>query len=298
MRVLLLFSAAVSGALSLTMAVFLRAHRGHAGFAQWTAGTAMVSASFLLAALRGSIPVAASVVGVNVAVLAALPLFADGTLRFLGAGRLHRVWYLLVAVPLTACLYFLFAIDDTAARTAILMAASAPCFAACAALLVARRPACSSSLVTVLAAQFGLFTVATGVRGVWVYGRTGFDLFSESPAQYLFFGLSVVLHLGITITFILLTTERVTAQLGAAHAELEARVEQLQAALSEVKTLQGLLPICASCKRIREEDGSWTQVEVYVRERSQAEFSHGLCPECLPKFLSPDAARGRRSTST
>jgi hypothetical protein len=64
------------------------------------------------------------------------------------------------------------------------------------------------------------------------------------------------------------------------NAELETRNNELQEALIKVKTLSGLLPICASCKKIRDDQGYWLQVEVYIREHSDAEFSHGLCPDC------------------
>ncbi|MGH7521912.1 MAG: MHYT domain-containing protein [Gemmatimonadales bacterium] len=58
---------------------------------------------------------------------------------------------------------------------------------------------------------------------------------------------------------------------------------ELRQAMAEVKTLQGILPICASCKRIRAEHGQWQAVESYVREHSNAEFSHGLCPDCAAR---------------
>lgn len=66
--------------------------------------------------------------------------------------------------------------------------------------------------------------------------------------------------------------------------EGERLVRELQAALAEVKTLHGIIPICASCKRIRDDAGAWQQLEVYVRERSDAEFSHGVCPACAIKL--------------
>jgi PAS domain S-box-containing protein len=56
---------------------------------------------------------------------------------------------------------------------------------------------------------------------------------------------------------------------------------------AQVKTLRGLLPICANCKKIRDDRGYWNQIESYVREHSEAEFSHGICPECAAK-LYPD----------
>ncbi len=58
---------------------------------------------------------------------------------------------------------------------------------------------------------------------------------------------------------------------------------QLQHALAQMKVLRGLLPICSGCKRIREE-GEWIPVEVYIRNRSDADFTHAICPECFPRL--------------
>lgn len=67
----------------------------------------------------------------------------------------------------------------------------------------------------------------------------------------------------------------------------ERTIAQLQDALGKVKTLGGLLPICAHCKRIRSDQDYWVQIESYIRSHSEVEFSHGLCPECLRKYY-PD----------
>jgi CheY-like chemotaxis protein len=68
------------------------------------------------------------------------------------------------------------------------------------------------------------------------------------------------------------------------NAELAVRNQELQEALAKVRTLRGLLPICASCKKIRDDQGYWQQVEVYVRDHTEAEFSHCLCPDCAKKL--------------
>ncbi len=64
---------------------------------------------------------------------------------------------------------------------------------------------------------------------------------------------------------------------------------ELREALAQVKRLQGLFPICSGCKRIRDDDGYWNQIEVYISEHSEAEFSHSICPECISR-LYPEAA--------
>lgn len=71
--------------------------------------------------------------------------------------------------------------------------------------------------------------------------------------------------------------ERVLALQG----RLAQRVRELEEALSQVKVLQGIIPICMYCKRVRNEREYWEKVEQYVAERSDARFSHGICPECV-----------------
>jgi DNA-binding response OmpR family regulator len=63
-------------------------------------------------------------------------------------------------------------------------------------------------------------------------------------------------------------------------------IAQLQLALANVKRLHGLLPICCYCKKVRDDRGYWNQIELYLREHSDAEFSHGLCPECAARHYS------------
>jgi DNA-binding response OmpR family regulator len=71
--------------------------------------------------------------------------------------------------------------------------------------------------------------------------------------------------------------------------QLTARVEELRCALEHIKTLQGILPVCIYCKRILDSEGFWNQLEVYVIQHSNAEFSHGICPECAKKLKWPGA---------
>ncbi|MFO7890066.1 MAG: two-component regulator propeller domain-containing protein [bacterium] len=69
--------------------------------------------------------------------------------------------------------------------------------------------------------------------------------------------------------------------------EREKLIQELTSALDNVKTLKGMLPICARCKKVKDDQGYWQQVDEYVRDHSETEFSHGLCPECMKK-LYPD----------
>ncbi|MEW6666528.1 MAG: MASE3 domain-containing protein [Thermodesulfobacteriota bacterium] len=81
------------------------------------------------------------------------------------------------------------------------------------------------------------------------------------------------------------------------EAERGRLIRDLQEALAKVKQLSGLLPICASCKKVRDDKGYWTKIETYIRDHSEAEFSHGFCPECeqrlYPDYSGEGKAQGR-----
>jgi len=75
-----------------------------------------------------------------------------------------------------------------------------------------------------------------------------------------------------------------------AETERDKLISELQQAMSEVKTLSGLLPICSSCKKIRNDEGYWEGIEKFISERSEAEFSHGICPNCRKKLFPESQA--------
>lgn len=84
---------------------------------------------------------------------------------------------------------------------------------------------------------------------------------------------------------------RARVRVGERVVELESalaeRIDALQDALDHIKTLQGILPICMHCHKIRSDKDSWERLEKYISEHTEAEFSHGLCPECMKKYY-PD----------
>jgi hypothetical protein len=106
----------------------------------------------------------------------------------------------------------------------------------------------------------------------------------------LFSNLTTSLHRGFALRAEL---ERALRELEASRhvreEELQARVQQ---ALNEVKVLSGLLPICAWCKRVRDDEGYWDKLEAYIAKNSQASFTHSICPRCLDSLDGPDGKRG------
>jgi integral membrane sensor domain MASE1 len=92
-----------------------------------------------------------------------------------------------------------------------------------------------------------------------------------------FMGVTSVMIMGLATV----VTERKRAE-----ANLEKLVLELQGALSRIKTLKGLLPICSVCKKIRDDEGYWNHIEIYIRHHSEADFTHGLCPTCAQKLYA------------
>lgn len=74
-------------------------------------------------------------------------------------------------------------------------------------------------------------------------------------------------------------------------------IDELKESMATVKILRGLLPICASCKKVRDDKGYWSRIEEYISSRTDAAFTHGLCPDCLAKFSSEGGGQGRATSS-
>lgn len=97
--------------------------------------------------------------------------------------------------------------------------------------------------------------------------------------------------------FAIWVTAVLTLQRKALEEKRNQAIREREEALAQVKILQGFLPICASCKKIKDDQGAWSQMEVYIRDHSEAEFSHGICPDCAmklyPEFYSKPEKDGR-----
>jgi hypothetical protein len=99
---------------------------------------------------------------------------------------------------------------------------------------------------------------------------------------------SVVLRDSAQVPYAVITTFVDITELRHAQEQAEGLVRELQFALENVRTLEGLLPICMYCKAIRDGAGAWSSVEAYVTKRTEAAFSHGICPSCFTKHVGDD----------
>ncbi len=153
-----------------------------------------------------------------------------------------------------------------------------------------------------IASEYAIITILSAAVIRYARRRSGFEpriygwliaslvLTAGAEAAFTLYisvvGLSNMIgHLFKVVSFYLIYKSAVAAALldpySVLFRDLKERERELQDALARVKTLSGLLPVCASCKKIRTEGGSWQPMEHYTAEHSEASFSHGLCPDCL-----------------
>lgn len=120
------------------------------------------------------------------------------------------------------------------------------------------------------APNFYEFKIKRRDNGVLVELDASVSNFFQNEAHYI-------------ITFVRDITERKKNE-----RERERLISELKEALGNIKTLSGLLPICASCKKIRDDNGYWNQLETYIEKHSEADFTHGICPDCARKLYPED----------
>jgi len=286
-RLLFVVLTAVETLLALTLVFFRATRRTYPGFGRWTIAEGMQAGGYVLMALRGAIPDWLSILGTNALFPLAAVIRLGGARRFFGIGPKTRVWYAVPAAAVLSAALFRYVSDDVAARTAILCLLTMVPIVATAALILRSIPEERPLFSRAIAAALAVVVVALALRTTVALTDPQFALLRETPLQVVTFVGFLLGHVAVTLAFITLNAERMEHELSRAEASLTRTVAELQQALAEVKTLSGLLPVCASCRRIREEGDRWTSLEEYVHRHTEAQFTHGICPECAAK-LYPD----------
>jgi len=121
------------------------------------------------------------------------------------------------------------------------------------------------------------------MKKITVYGNVFVQEFRRADGSPCTMDLTVTMIPWKDNSAILVTIRDATERIRAEQ-EREKLIRELQEAMEKIKTLKGLVPICMHCKNIRDDEGFWQKVEIYVQEHSDAQFSHGICPSCLKKY--------------
>ncbi|MCB2189306.1 MAG: hypothetical protein KQJ78_23050 [Deltaproteobacteria bacterium] len=279
MRTLILLAA--FGCLNLSLIlVYLRFTRQvYPGFGLWTAAAACFAMGFFLVGLRNWVPEVWPVWLSNASWLTALYLLRRGMDRFVGLPPRR----LLVAFPLlvlfAAFTYFWLVTPDVNARKFLTAAAVVSILSWCIASAYRHFPAVLGERDYVFITGMAVIALVFLSRPLLVIlsRPTGQDFMQPSPG-------ALLAALGAFLGYLVMV-------LGLIKVNSQRLEYDLRRTQGEVKTLQGLLPMCPHCKKILDEEGRWHPLETYLQARSEAQVTHGLCPDCL-RLLYPDLADG------
>ena len=280
-RTLSLVSATISAVIAMPFgiaAVYFR--KGDHATAWWALGFLLHATGFLLIFLRGRIPDFLSIPLANtllvtepVALLWGIDVYADGRPRYvLGLALAGASAAVLLAVTYGQSDYSI----RVVAVSIILLGINTVIGIG---LLRLRSIARLQQLLT--AGVFFASAAAMAARGlISIVGPAQDSLFVSSLSSVVGFIYSFIMPLCIGICFISMIAKKI-------QVTRNKTISDLEEALRKIRTLSGLLPICASCKKIRDEEGHWHQVEHYVRAHSEVDFTHSICPDCAAR-LYPD----------
>jgi len=286
-KTLFVANALVAVFMGCALAFFRATQKTYPGFGYWTLATLIIPLCYLFFLLRGFVSDLISIVLANAGFALASVFLLEGSRRFLKRPAIPRAYYLLPVFVLLACAHFKYVQDSAVWRNASVTTVIFFMSWANGWEFLAMTHFQSRRLYKTLAVILFLYGALVLARAVVLFTLPSYSLMDPTPVQTIYFLVVTVFQLSWGMGIIMMNSHRLTEELLGTQANLNRTVSTLERTLAEVKILSGLLPICAGCKKIRNDQGYWQQIEGYIQEHSQAQFSHGLCPECA-KRLYPE----------
>jgi hypothetical protein len=286
-RTILFVSSGIYLILAGTMAVASVLLKKYRGPVYWAIGACGWSLFTSLLYLQGWISPWITLILPNVPVIVSLCFVSHGLVVFLGERQ--RLWFYMAAclLSLIGSVYFRVFHNSFQARVVIASLTQSVILGDLVLLLFKKQkyhkePSYLFALFSCLvpALVYAVRAIVASVvpaphdllQAQWFFSST-----------LVFYPLSAIV---LCLSFILLASSRFARELEQGRLQLLETNQQLSEALANVKTLSGLLPICANCKKIRDDQGYWQQIETYIRDRSAATFTHSICPTCAEKLYS------------
>jgi hypothetical protein len=277
-RTLSLVSVVISAVIVMPFAVAaLHFRRGNHAASWWSFGFLLHATGFLLLLLRGRIPDILSIPLANAFLVSGPVMFLWG-IEIYAAVRPRFIFGLAwISISVGALIAVTYGQPDYSLRVCVLSTILLGINAVSGARLWRLRHVARLQRI-VTACIFFASAAAMGLRGlVSLLVPVQGGLFAYSLSSAIGFFYAVLMPISVAIGFL----SMISRQMQVAR---EKTIDDLGAALRKVKTLSGLLPICASCKKIRDDNGHWHQMELYVRDHSEADFSHSICPDCATRL--------------
>ncbi len=278
-RTLSLASAVVNLILCFCMLHVYHRRKVYPGFKQWTLASVLYCLGMGFMSLRAVLPDFITIVIANSLFSAGAGLIAYGIQLFTGSTKRKSLFIAITAITMLTFIYYTYFSTSTNARIVIISIVLAVLSGYSGYIIYHYIPSATNGRNLLLTYVFSIQAVWFGFRifpTVFLEGPIA-DFMQASAFHGVSFLVSFIANMFIVIGLIVLNFQRIEGDL--LHS------------LEEIKRLKGIIPICAYCKKIRDDEGYWSQIEEYIREHSEAEFTHGICPECTKK-LYLDSKRG------
>jgi len=269
-RTLTLSTGVLVLALSAAMLSVRLTRRTYPGFGLWVLGSACAGAAMVLVSALGALPEGARVVS-DVLSSLGLQLVVAGLERFVGRDRRPGLHALVVLAATAASALFLWVVPSYRARVVSGELLYLVQVIWCLWLLVGLSPA--------LGGRNRLLEGSLWVQGAWSALRLVAVMGAGGVPSGLFYEITFLVYPAVVAVMIY----------GLTDLDLQRTEAELRASVEEVQTLRGIIPICSYCKKVRDDQGSWQQVETYVSEHTEAAFSHGICPRCYAENWPEEA---------
>lgn len=272
-RTLSFINGIISVLITMVMLYVVATNKTYPGFRIWSAAFVFSAVGIILISLRGFIPEFFSVILANLAITTCFILWDKGVSRFTNSKETASAIYALILL-IQAVFFFYFTYYTPSVLMRIIVVSTVFAIVLSHFLYLLIR-----NMKNVLHTFPLLQVIAAGLLAFWFAKRALLTaIMNPSISDFMFsgsyHGLTFVINItGAVLTalgFILLNHQRIESD--------------LTASVNTVNTLKTMIPICASCKKVRDDSGYWNQVEVYVKTLSDVNFSHSICPDCIKKL--------------
>lgn len=283
-KTLIVANAVLAVFMAFALLFYRSNYKTYSGFGFWLASIFSMAFVYVSILLRAAIPELLGILLTNSALILAVVLRLDGTVRFVHSKKISKGNYFLPVLILPAVGYFYLIRNEIATRN--LFSASLLIIICCiiAFKLYCNRKQGNKHLYLAGSALFVINSLLIFGRAIFWYLNPQESILIAGYMHQIFFLLVSVFEVGTGIFFFMMNNQRLEEELLKVGNNLKESVVELEKALTEVKTLSGIIPICMHCKEIRDDQGYWNKLEKFIAERSDAKFSHGICDKCMDKF--------------
>lgn len=270
-RTLSFISSIISLILCICMIYVSQTRKTYSGFTQWTIASILYIFALALLSMRSVVPDFISVIVANTLIIAGNGFIAYGLELFTKSTRKLWLFFMLTLSMVVLFLYFTYYQPNVNMRIIVISTIITIYYTYSGYLVYRYVPRLINDHNMFLVVAFSFQAIWLVLRMVQAAFESPIMDFMTAPA---FQGITVIVFFSgnilVVMGLIVLNFQRVEFD--------------LSTAMAEVKTLRGLIPICSSCKKIRDDKGIWNQIELYIRNHADVEFSHGVCPECMQKL--------------